>query len=130
MMNSMLEINDSLSDKIQRVFGNLAIDKRRLPSSQLQKRGIPSYVGEWLLDSLVPGVGDIKPEEATKLFQWVSTNIPGPGEQYIVKYRLSQGESVRALTPVEVEIRVNKKGQFRQVAQFKLLGLDDVDIST
>ncbi len=129
-MDSMLEIDGTLSDKIQRVFGKLAIDKRRLPSSQLQKRGIPSYVGEWLLDSLVPGMGDIKPEEAAKVLQWVGTNIPGPGEQHVVKYRLSQGETVRALTPVEVEMTVNKKGQFRRLAQFKLLGLDDVEIST
>ncbi len=129
-MDSKLEIDGTLSDKIQRVFSKLTIDKRRLPSSQLQKRGIPSYVGEWLLDSIVPGAGDLTSEEAAKILKWVDTNIPGPGEQGIVKYRLSQGESVRALTPVEVEMRVDKKGQFRRLAQFKLLGLDDVEIST
>ncbi len=129
-MDTILEITDALSDKIQRVFGKLAIDKRRLPSSQLQKRGIPSYVGEWLIDSLVPGVGDMKPEEADKVLKWAGTNIPGPGEQHVVKYRLSQGESVRALTPVEVEVILDKKGQFRRLAQLKLLGLDNVEIST
>lgn len=129
-MDPMLEISETLSDKVQRVFGKLAIDKRRLPSSQLQKRGIPSYVGEWLIDSLAPGVGDMKPEEAAKILKWAGTNIPGPGEQHVVKYRLSQGESVRALTPVEVEVILDKKGQFRRLAQLKLLGLDDVEIST
>lgn len=130
-MDSMLETNDTLSDKVQRVFGKLAIDKRRLPSSQLQKRGIPSYVGEWLIDSLVPGIGDMKPEEAAKVLKWAGTNMPGPGEQHIVKYRLSQGESVRALTPVEVEMKLDKKdGQFQRLAHLKLLGLDNVEIST
>jgi len=46
-----------LSNKINRVFGNLAIDKRRLPASQLQKRGVPAYVGEWILDTIVHGDG-------------------------------------------------------------------------
>lgn len=130
MTDSELEITDTLSDKVQRVFGKLAIDKRRLPSSQLQKRGVPSYVGEWLIDSLVPGTGDMNQEDAAKVLKWASNNIPGPGEQHVVKYRLSQGESVRALTPVEVEMRLDKKGQFRRLAQLKLLGLDDVEIST
>ncbi len=129
-MDSKLENDGTLSDKIQRVFSKMAIDKRRLPSSQLQKHGIPSYVGEWLLDSIVPGTGDLTPEESAKILKWVSTNVPGPEEQGIVKFRLSQGESVRALTPVEVEMRVNKKGQFRRLAHCKLLGLDDVEIST
>ena len=44
-----------LEDKVIQAFGNLAIDKRRLPASQLQRRGVPAYVGEWILDSIVPG---------------------------------------------------------------------------
>lgn len=127
-MEPVLEMSESLADKVSRVFGNLAIDKRRLPSSQLQKRGIPAYVGEWLIDALAPGTGEITPDEATKLLHWASTNIPGPGEQQVLKYRLSEGETVRSLTPVEVEIRLDKKGQFQRLAQLKLLGLDDVEI--
>lgn len=130
-MDSMLESSDTLSDKVQRVFGKLAIDKRRLPSSQLQKRGIPSYVGEWLIDNLVPGIGNMKSEEADKVLKWAGNNMPGPSEQRIVKYHLSQGQMVRALTPVEVEVKLNKReGKFEYLAHLKLLGLDDVEIST
>ncbi|MBI4510269.1 MAG: BREX system Lon protease-like protein BrxL [Deltaproteobacteria bacterium] len=129
-MDPILGTTEALADKVQRVFGKLAIDKRRLPSSQLQKRGIPAYVGEWLVDTLVPGTGDVTPEEAAKVLKWANTNIPGPGDQQVVKYRLSQGEAVRALTPVEVEVRLDKKGQFRKLAQLKLLGLEDVEISS
>lgn len=129
-METMLEMGETLADKACRVFGDLVIDKRRLPSSQLQKRGIPAYVGEWLIDTLVPGSSDMTPEEAAKVLQWAGTNIPGPREQQVVKYRLSEGDSVRALTPIEVEMRLDKKGQFRRLAQLKLLGLDDVEISS
>ena len=127
-MDPFLDTPETLADKVSRVFGNLAIDKRRLPSSQLQKRGIPAYVGEWLVDALAPGTGEVTPEEAAKVLQWASTNIPGPSEQQVVKYRLSEGETVRALTPIEVEIRLDKKGQSERLAQLKLLGLEDVDI--
>jgi ATP-dependent Lon protease len=57
-------MNLSFVDKVQHVFGRMAIDKRRLPMSQLKKRGVPAYVGEWLLESIVPGQGPITPEEA------------------------------------------------------------------
>ena len=127
-MEPVLEVGESLAEKTVRVFGKLAIDKRRLPSSQLQKRGIPAYVGEWLIDSLVPGQGQVTPPEAEKALQWAEKNLPGPGEQQVVKYRLSQGGAVRVLTPVEVEVRRNKKGQYQPLAQLKLLGLEDVDI--
>jgi len=127
-MDPILDTSESLADRVSRVFGNLAIDKRRLPSSQLQKRGIPAYVGEWLVDAIIPGTGEVTPEEAAKVLQWASCNIPGPREQQVVKYRLSEGESVRVLTPIEVEIRLDKKGQSERLAQLKLLGLEDVDI--
>ena len=37
------------SDRVRQVFGNLSIDKARLPSSGLTKIGVPSFVAEWLL---------------------------------------------------------------------------------
>lgn len=42
----------ALDTKTQDILGRLAIDKRRLPIRQLQKRGVPAYVGEWLLDTI------------------------------------------------------------------------------
>lgn len=125
------ELTESLADKVTRVFGNLAIDKRRLPASQLQKRGVPAYVGEWLLDSLVPGRGPLSAADAEKVLQWAGKYLPAASDQELIKYRLSQGETVRVLTPVEVEIEFDKKRQvFRKLAQLKLLGLEDVEIST
>lgn len=117
----------SLSAKVKKTFGDLAIDKQRLPTSQLQKRGIPAYVGEWLLDSLFSGDGPLTPEEAQKTQRWADKYIPRSDDQKKIKYRLSQGEVVKVLTPVEVEIYL-KKGRSERFADLKLLGLDEVQI--
>ncbi len=114
--------------KVRKVFGRLAIDKRRLPSSQLQKRGLPAYVAEWVLDSVAPGEGPLTPEECTHVQEWAKAKIPGPGDQQVIKYRLSQGESVKVLTPVQVEVRLRRE-KAETFAQLTLLGLDDVNIS-
>ncbi len=119
---------EELAQKVQRVFGKLVIDKRRLPMSQLQSRGIPAYVGEWLLDSLAPGTGPINPEEARKVQGWAAKYIPVSSDHKLIKYRLSQGEVVKALTPVEVDIHL-KRGRSERFAQLKLLNLDEVYIS-
>lgn len=119
---------DSESEKVQGIFGRLAIDKRRLPSSQLQKRGIPAYVAEWVLDSLVPGFGPLTEEECQKVQAWAEEKIPGPGDQQVIKYKLSIGATVKVLTPVQVEIRL-KKGHAERLAQLSLLGLEEVHIS-
>jgi ATP-dependent Lon protease len=125
------ELTESLADKVIRVFGSLAIDKRRLPASQLQKRGIPAYVAEWLLDSLIPGRGELSPADAVRVLRWAEDHIPGAGDQQIIRYRLSEGEVVRVLTPVEVEIVMDKRlHDFRRVAQLRLLGLENVEISS
>lgn len=126
--NEFLEDSVTLDDKVQKVFGRLAIDKRRLPSSQLQKRGIPAYVSEWVLDTLVPGVGNLTHEECTKVQKWAEDKIPGPGDQQIIKHKLSQGAVVKVLTPVQVEVRL-RKGIVEKFAKLTLLGLDDVYIS-
>jgi ATP-dependent Lon protease len=116
---------ETTADKVARVFGRLAIDKRRLPSSQLQKRGVPAYVAEWVLDSIVPGTGPLTREEADKVQAWAAQRIPGSGDQELIKYRLVQGDTVKILTPVQTEVRL-RRGSSETVAELSLLGLDDV----
>lgn len=119
---------EELAQKVQRVFGKLVIDKQRLPMSQLQSRGIPAYVGEWLLDSLAPGTGQLSPEEARKVQLWAAKYIPASGDQKLIKHRLSQGEVVKVLTPVEVDIHL-ERGRNERSATLKLLNLDKVYIA-
>lgn len=120
---------ESLDEKVSRVFGRMAIDKRRLPQSQLSKRGIPAYVAEWVIDSIVPGTGPLSESEKQHIQDWAGLKIPGASEHKVIKYQLSQGETVKVLTPVETEVRLKKSGS-ETVAQLKLLGLDDVCISS
>ena len=129
-MNFEIQRHDieELAQKVQGIFGNLVIDKQRLPMSQLQKRGIPAYVGEWVLDSLVSGTGQLTPEETRKVQAWATKFIPGSGDQKVIKYRLSQGETVKLLTPVEVEIHL-KRGRNERLANLKLLNLDEINIA-
>ena len=114
--------------KVQQVFGALAIDKRRLPMSQLQKRGVPAYVGEWLLDSVVPGSGPLTPSEAAKVQQWAGRFIPSPADTNLIKNRLLDGEIVKVLTPVQVEVELTRRRQER-VAKMTLLGISDAHIN-
>ena len=115
---------DLLSLKVTKTFGNLAIDKRRLPASQLQRRGIPSYVAEWVLDNIVPGVGPLTADEAEKVQTWASRVIPGANDQGLIKNRLLRNETIKILTPVEVEIVLKRNRQDR-FAKLKLIGIDD-----
>jgi ATP-dependent Lon protease len=119
---------EALNEKVSRVFGRLAIDKRRLPTSQLNKRNVPAYVAEWILDSLAPGEGVVTPGELSKVRAWADRFIPLPDEAKVIKNRLLNGEVVKVLTPVEVEITLTRRVRER-AALLKLLSLDDVHIA-
>jgi ATP-dependent Lon protease len=116
-----------LNQKVRAVFGSLAIDKRRLPASQLQKRGVPAYVGEWILDAITPGEGELTSENAQKLQQWANKFIPAPGDANLNKNRLLDGETLKVLTPVQVDVELTRKRQER-VAKMSLLGIGDAFI--
>ena len=119
---------ETLNEKVKAVFGRLAIDKRRLPSSQLNRRSVPAYVAEWLLENLAPGEGPVSPEELDKIQSWANRFLPLPEEAKVIKNRLFNGEVVKVLTPVEVEIVLTKRRKER-VAQLKLLDLPEVEIA-
>ena len=118
-----------LNAKVEQVFRSLAIDKRRLPASQLTTRGIPAYVAEWVLESVVPGSGELTNEEAVKVRDWAVRVIPGPGEQNVIKHRLAQGQTVKVLTPLQAEVRLKKGKEAERVAQLGLLGIQDAYIA-
>jgi ATP-dependent Lon protease len=126
-MNDILTF-EALNQKVSQVFGRLAIDKRRLPSSQLNRRNVPAYVAEWVLDTLAPGEGSVTSDELNKIQAWADRFLPLPDEAKVIRNRLLNGEVVKALTPVEVEIILTKRVKER-VAELKLLGLPEVQIN-
>lgn len=119
------QIHSELNDKIGDVFGRLAIDKRRLLGSQLSKRGVPAYVAEWVLETVVPGMGPLTASESQRLQEWVGRVLPGPSEQNVIKHRISQGETVRILTPVQAEVDLRRKNKPAHFAKMSLIGIDD-----
>jgi ATP-dependent Lon protease len=130
-MNSQLAQLDacSLSEKVLAVFGSAATDKRRVPSSQLHKRGIPPYVAERILDSKVPGIGPLTPDQAELVRRWVEEHLPLPGAANEVKNRLLVGETIRVLTPVQVEV-ILKKSKQERIAKLPLLEINDASIAS
>lgn len=127
-MNAWSSSTEPLDHKVQRVFGDMVIDKRRLPSSQLQKRGVPAYVGEWVLSNIVPGSGPLTAAEAEKIQSWAQKNVAVPTDREIFKHRLARGEHIKLLTHVRVEIEL-RGGTPRRVAKITALDLNDVEIS-
>ena len=120
---------EELSIKVRSAFGDLAIDKRRLPSSQLTKRNIPGYVAEWVLDKVVPGVGDLTAEEAEKVQRWADRLIPGANEQNVIKNKLANGELVRVLTHLQIEVILNRTRQ-ESHGLLNLIGIKDAHVPT
>lgn len=118
--------NQELLSKARSVFKGLVIDKQRLHASQLQKRGVPAYVGEWLLDTLVPGEGSLTQAENDKVSTWAGKFIPGPRDTNMVKNRLLNGETIKVLTPVQVDVDLPKG---IRVAMLRLLDINDAAIS-
>jgi len=127
-MSSKSMLSLSLNQKVRATFGNLAFDKRRLMMSQIHQHGIPSYVAEWILDTIVPGEGPLTPDEQAKLKEWMDKYVPGPNDQRVIKYRLSQGERVRLLTPVEVEVDLTRVGPDKHFAKMPLLNIREANI--
>lgn len=122
-------MDSSVKDKeIKDVFGPLATDKRRLPSSGLLKLGIPSYVGEWVIDEVVPGEGKLSDKELNELMANVSEIIPRRNEQSVYKNRLLSGEIIHLLTYMSVEVDITRTKRTRD-AKIPVLGLQDCWIS-
>ncbi|MDW8293706.1 MAG: BREX system Lon protease-like protein BrxL, partial [Anaerolineae bacterium] len=71
--------------------------------------------------------GLVTSEEMGKIQAWANKFLPLPTDAGLVKNRLLNGEVVKVLTPVEVEIVLTRSAQER-VAHLKLLGLSGVHI--
>ena len=114
------------SDRVREVFGNLSIDKTRLPSSGLTGAGVPSFVAEWLLDKVVPGSGALSTAEAEKINAFVSKAFPRKDDANVIRYKISQGEIYKliALLKVKVKLEQGKDANSEPQAEIPVLGLN------
>ena len=80
------------------------------------------------LDTVVPGRGPLSATDASKVQQWAAKYIPGPGDANIIKNRLLDGDIVKVLTSVQVDVELTRRRQER-VAKMTLLGINDAFIN-
>ena len=104
-MNSYEEITYN-NDLVNQVFGNLCIDKTRLPSSGLSSIGLPSFVAEWLLDKIVPGSGTLTSIELEKVNSFVQKAFPRKDDRNEIIFDLTQGEVRKLIALMQVRIKL------------------------
>jgi ATP-dependent Lon protease len=123
----MTSYNDVL---IKEVFGNLSIDKTRLPSSGLTAIGVPSFVAEWLLDKLVPGSGNLTPTELEKVSSFVKKAFPRKDDCNEIIFDLTQGEIRKLIALMQVRVKLEQGlGEIPDpFARIPVLNLSDCSI--
>ena len=120
-------MNIELNKKVRESFGNLAMNKQRLPSSGLSKLGVPAYVGEWILEEIVPGDGILSTQELINLGSFTAQMIPRKNEENVYKNRLLTRETVSILAHISVEVIINRNHEDR-LAKLPVLGFNDLII--
>ena len=124
--------NSYNNDLVSQIFESLSIDKKRLPSSGLTTLGVPSFVAEWLLDKIVPGMGKLTDSELEKINNFVQKAFPRKDDQELIKFKLTQGEihKLIALLQVRIKLESNAKQIPEPLANIPVLNLSECEIST
>jgi ATP-dependent Lon protease len=130
-MNSYEEITYN-NDLVREVFGNLCIDKTRLPSSGLSSIGLPSFVAEWLLDKIVPGSGTLTSIELEKVNNFIKKAFPRKDDRNEIIFDLTQGEIRKLIALMQVRIKLEQGGKTipEPLAQIPALNLTECSIAT
>jgi ATP-dependent Lon protease len=94
--------------------------------------GVPSFVGEWLLDKVVPGRGPLTKDEHEKLMAFVHRAFPRKDDKQEIFFRLTQGEVCKLIALVQVRIKLEQsKGEVPDpTARIPILNLEDCEISS
>lgn len=130
-MNSYEEITYN-NDLVNQVFGNLCIEKTRLPSSGLSSIGLPSFVAEWLLDKIVPGSGTLTSIELEKVNNFIQKAFPRKDDRNEIIFDLTQGEIRKLIALMQVRIKLEQGGKTipEPLAQIPSLNLTECSIAT
>ena len=113
-----------LNKKVRDTFGALAMNKQRLPSSGLNKLGVPAYVGEWILEEIVPGDNVLTEDELENLGNFTRQMLPRRNEENVYRNRLMTRENVSILAHISVEVVITRNKEER-LAKIPVLGFHD-----
>jgi ATP-dependent Lon protease len=117
---------------VQDIFGTLSIDKTRLPSSGLTAVGVPSFVAEWLLDKIVPGMGTLASAELEKVNNFVKKAFPRKDDRNEILFNLTQGEVQKLIALMQVRVKLEQGNQMipEPFARIPVLNLTECSVST
>ena len=94
---------------------------------QLLGHGIEAAIARWYPGS-VRFITELREEQAKKVSDWATKVIPGPDDQNLIKSRLLRGDTVKILTPLQIDIILNRRRQER-IAKLSLIGIEDAHVS-
>ncbi|WP_071188284.1 BREX system Lon protease-like protein BrxL [Trichormus sp. NMC-1] len=122
--------SNSVHDLVNQVFQSLSIDKKR--SNGLNNLGIPSFVLEWLIDKIVPGMGNLNDLELNKVNDFLQKAFPKKDDQEVIKFKLIQGQTHKLIALLQVRIKLdsNSKQIPEPLANIPALNFSDCEIST
>jgi len=118
------------SDLVSEVFGNLSVDKSRLPANISSIA--PKFVTEWLVDKLVPGRGTLTLAEQEKVNQFVQKVFPRKDDANVINFQLTQGEVYKLIALMQVRVKIEASGKKipDPIARIPSLKLEACQIST
>lgn len=119
------------NELVSEVFASLSIDKSRLPASGLTSAGVPSFVGEWLLDKIVPGHGSLTSEELAKVNSFVQKAFPRKDDKEEIIFNLTQNSFYKLIALMQVRVKLKKKTEEipEPLARIPILNLEECSIS-
>ncbi len=119
------------NDLVFQVFGSLSMDKGRAASSQINAQGIPSFVGEWLLDKVIPGQGHLNTSEINQLNHFINKAFPRKDDKNLIHFQLSEGEVKKIIALMQVRIKLESGGKLSSdpYANIAALGLSNLPIA-
>jgi len=131
MNSSSISSTSYPSQLIHEIFGSLCIDKGRFNSSGLKNAGVPGFVAEWLLDKIIPNAGTLTANDLERVNAFVRKALPRKGDRNVLKFKLTQGEVLKIIALMQVEVRLDQSGKRipEPTAHIPTLNLEECRIS-
>ena len=117
------------SELVSAVFGNLSVDKSRLPANI--SAIAPKFVTEWLVDKLVPGRGKLTLAEQEKVNEFVQKAFPRKDDANLINFHIHKGEVYKLISLMQVRVKVDIAGNkiHDPVARIPSLKMEKCQIS-
>jgi ATP-dependent Lon protease len=103
MSSTLAGTNEAFRSKARDVFGEVCIDKSLYVTSGMLSRSIPTFVGEWILDTYCPD-GKFTPDVQAKIDRFITDHLPRKDQKEAIKNRLANSDAVTLLDQFSVSV--------------------------